>query len=93
MPYIRIPQHLDDDLRELAENGDLATDQILERRFYGYEVKEEIAREAKEALEKYTASEKERYDKIKRWIESKTAKMGQKLIVEYDKIFLNGEDL
>jgi len=64
----------------------------LERRFYGCPEYEQIAGEAKKALEKYSASEVERYAMIKTWIEKRTAQMGQKLIVEYDIIFkLKGE--
>ena len=92
MPYQRIPPHLDEDLREEAERLQLSPEQVLERRYFGFEVAEEVAKEAKEALDAYKATQDERYAMIKAWIESKTAEMGQKLVVEYDIIFrLKGE--
>ena len=99
MPYQRIPPHLDEDLREEAQRLDLSAEQVLERRYYGYEVQKDIAREAKESLDKYHASEVERdainkaaelenYAKIKAWVEKATKEInGQVLLVEYDKIF------
>ena len=62
--------------------------ECLERRYYGYDEKNNIATEAKEALKKYVVSEAERYETIKKWVKQATKDInGQELIVEYDKIF------
>jgi len=94
MPYltIKIEDDFDNDVKKEAEKLDLTPAQVLERRFYGCPEYESIASEAKELLDKHKSTQDERYAMIKTWIESKTAEMGQKLVVEYDIIFrLKGE--
>ena len=72
MAYIRISEDLDNDSRKEAEELDIVQDQALERRFYGCDEHKEIASEAKEVLEKYVASESERYKTIENYWKSFT---------------------
>ena len=67
MPYVKIPDYMDVDLIEQAEVLKIDKEQVLERKYFGYEVQEEIAGEAKEALMKYKNSEEERYKIVEMW--------------------------
>jgi len=93
MPYIKISEHLNRAINEEATRKNMSPEDILERTYYGYAEKVETAEDAKRALNKYAASEQDRYAAIKKWVEEKTISLnGQALLVEYDKIFMENED-
>lgn len=67
-----IPKYLKDEIKEEAERLDIKESEVIERRYFGYELQEEIANEAKVALKKYANSEERRYEIIEKWWKKKT---------------------
>jgi hypothetical protein len=94
MPYIRISDNMEKDAALEAETAGITVGQAIERRWYGYDQQQALLEDAKKTLLRYTASEQSRYNQIAAWVANTTEKMcGQKLVVEYDKIFLGGSDV
>ena len=67
-----MPYHLKNDIKKESEDNGITQDRLIEIRFYGYELKEEVAEEAVQALKKQIKLEEKRNKTIEEWWKKKT---------------------
>jgi len=75
-----LPKHLEEDIKQEAQRLDINESEVIERRFYGYEVKEEAAAEAAQALIVQKNNEDPRYQIIEEWWQKTTKKLGTEIV-------------
>ena len=80
-----MPRYFRNDVRDEAKRLNISEIKVLEIKYYGYPIKEEVAEEAKEALEKQiiheiSELESEKLKIIENWWRRRTKKLGTEIV-------------